>query len=129
MRIIEWALRVSLSAGFLSAVADRFGWWPEGISVWGNWTNFVDYTQTLLPFFPNSWMPVIGGMATLGEVLLGISLLVPFKTELVAKCSGVLLLLFGISMAISVHVKAPLDYSVFTASAAAFALGWIVSDN
>lgn len=32
--IIEWFLRISLSVGFLSAVADRFGLWPKEVSAW-----------------------------------------------------------------------------------------------
>jgi thiosulfate dehydrogenase [quinone] large subunit len=31
-RIIELFLRLALAAGFLSAVADRFGWWSPEIS-------------------------------------------------------------------------------------------------
>ena len=38
MRVVQVALRVSLEAGFLSAVADRFGWWqPFGQGSWGAW--------------------------------------------------------------------------------------------
>jgi hypothetical protein len=34
--VVRIALRVSLAAGFLSAVADRFGWWaPFGQGSWG----------------------------------------------------------------------------------------------
>lgn len=43
-------LRIVLGRGFLSAVADRFGFWrqPGDIAVaWGNWENFIAYTSKL----------------------------------------------------------------------------------
>jgi hypothetical protein len=37
IRIVRIALRLSLAAAFLSAVADRFGWWaPFGQGNWGS---------------------------------------------------------------------------------------------
>ena len=91
--------------------------------VWGNWAGFVHYTKQLLPsFLPDGLVNLLAIAATVLEVLLGVLLLIPFKTQAIALLSGLLLLLFGLSMAFSLHLKAPLDYSVFTASAAAFAL-------
>ena len=48
--------------------------------------------------------------------------MIGFKTELFAKLSGFLLLLFALAMTFSSGIKGPLDFSVFSASAAAFAL-------
>ncbi len=48
-KIVEWFLRIALSLGFLSAVADRFGLWGKEVSAWGNWENFIAYTQKLNP--------------------------------------------------------------------------------
>ncbi|WP_163411561.1 DoxX family protein [Flavobacterium ajazii] len=124
--IIEWFLRLSLSAGFLSAVADRLGFWPKEVSVWGDWENFLEYTKTLNPFIPVEMIPAIGFVATFLEVVFAVLLLTNFKTQLIARGSGVLLLLFGLSMAFSTGLKAPLDYSVFCASAAAFSLSQFV---
>ncbi|MFL5787474.1 MAG: DoxX protein [Flavisolibacter sp.] len=121
-QIIEWFLRISLSAGFLSAVADRFGFWDKAHSAWGNWQTFIHYTQTLNPSFPKSIIPFIGGFATLLEILFAIGLLTRFKTVSMATGSGILLLLFALAMTFSNCIKAPLDYSVFTASAASFSL-------
>ncbi len=115
-------LRVSIAISFLSAVADRFGFWPKEVSAWGNWDSFITYTQSMLPFFPASIASVFGIIATILEIVFGLALLIGFKTELVAKLSGYLLLLFAVSMIISFGIKAPLDYSVLTASAAAFGL-------
>ncbi len=122
MKITKLFLRISLAIAFLSAVADRFGWYPEAISAWGNWKNFVDYTAVLNPWAPAPLIPTLAIFATLLEVVFAIGLLIGFRTELIAKLSGILLLMFGLSMMITSGIKAPLDYSVFTASAAAFAL-------
>ncbi len=128
-KIAEWFLRLSLSAGFLSAVADRFGLWSKSVSAWGNWNNFLAYTKTLIPFASGSLLQIAGGIATALEITFGLALLIPFKTAFFAKCSSVLLLLFALSMTLSTSIKAPLDASVFTASAAAFALSLIVKLN
>ncbi|MBS1487466.1 MAG: DoxX family protein [Bacteroidetes bacterium] len=119
---VEWFLRVALSIGFLSAVADRFGFWPQALSAWGNWDNFVAYTGKLNPWVPGLFIPFVSGISTLLEIVFGVGLLTNFKTSLVAKGAGFLLLIFGLAMALFQNVKAPLDYSVFAGSAAAFAL-------
>lgn len=121
-KIIKLFLRLAISIGFLSAVADRFGWWNEHVSVWGNWNNFLAYTQLINPWFPESLIPAVGIIATIVELIFSFFLLVGFKTELVAKLSGIVLLLFALSMTFSIGIKGTLDYAVFSASAAAFAL-------
>ncbi len=125
IKIIEWFLRLSISAGFLSAVADRFGLYPKEMSVWGNMENFLAYTKTINPYMPESIIPFLGYSATVLEVIFGIMLLVPYKTTWIAKGSGLLLLSFAVAMIISLNFKAPLDYSVFCAAGAAFALSFI----
>ena len=67
-------------------------------------------------------IPVIGFMATAAEIIFALLLLIGFKTELFAKLSGFLLLLFALAMTFSTGIKGALDFSVFCASAAAFAL-------
>lgn len=124
-KTIKLFLRAAISIGFLSAVADRFGLWPSEISSWGNWSSFIEYTQSMLPFLPTTIASTLGVVATVAEVIIAIALLIGFKTELFAKLAGFLLLLFAVSMAISFGIKAPFDYSVFSASAAAFALNSI----
>jgi uncharacterized membrane protein YphA (DoxX/SURF4 family) len=120
--LIKLFLRLSIAAGFLSAVADRLGWWGEKNSVWGNWSNFLEYTKVINPWFPESFIPAIGFIATGAEILFAICLILGFKTELFAKLSGVLLLIFALSMTFSSGIKGAFDYSVFAASAGAFAL-------
>jgi thiosulfate dehydrogenase (quinone) large subunit len=121
-QIVEWFLRTSLSAGFLSAVADRFGFWVKAHSAWGDWHTFIQYTHSLNPWFSDPVIQFLGGLTTLLEILFGIGLISRFKTVVTATGSGILLLLFALAMTFSKSVKAPLDYSVFTASAAAFSL-------
>lgn len=120
---IKLFLRTAISFGFLSAVADRFGLWGQEHSVWGNWNNFVDFTRLINPWLPDNTVQTVGVIATGAEILFAICLLIGYKTELVAKLSGLLLLLFGLSMTFSTGIKGALDYSVFSASAGAFALG------
>ena len=123
---VEWLLRLALSAGMLSAVADRFGFWPKEISAWGNWQAFSDYTQKLNPWVPGSLIHYLAGFATLLEICFAIMLLLPFRTIFFAKATGVLMLLFFVSMAINLGIKAPLDYSVLANAAAAFGLAEIL---
>lgn len=125
LKWVKLFLRAALAASFLSAVADRFGLWPEGVSAWGNWNSFLEYTEIVNPWFPVSLIPAIAIIATAAELLFGVLLLVGLKTRLVANLSGILLLLFALSMSFSTGLKGALDYSVFTAAAAAFALASI----
>ena len=121
-RNIKLFLRVAIALSFLSAVADRFGLWSESVSVWGTWDNFVAYTQIINPWIPDSIITAVALTATEAEIVFALALLIGFKTELVAHLSGLLLLLFALSMTFSVGIKGVFDYSVFSASAAAFAL-------
>ncbi len=111
--------------GFLSAVADRFGIWPEEKSSWGNWERFLEYTRLLNPWVPDNLINIVGSIATLAEILLAIFLIIGFKTSLSAMLSGFLLLIFGLAMTFTIGIKAPLDYSVFSAAAAGFGLSLI----
>jgi uncharacterized membrane protein YphA (DoxX/SURF4 family) len=121
-------LRIVLAITMLSAVADRFGIWgapgSNGVA-WGNWENFVVYTQTLNPFATKSTAEILGSIATFFEVLLSLLLLFGFKTRIAALGTAFLMLLFALAMAISVSVKAPFDYSVLTSAAAALLLSTI----
>jgi thiosulfate dehydrogenase (quinone) large subunit len=128
-KIVEWFLRFALSLGLLSAVADRLGFWPKAISVWGNWENFVAYTQKINPIVPSALIPLLAYTATALEIIFGFLLLTKFKTVWIAKGTGYLLLLFALAMTFSNGIKAPLDYSVFCASAGAFALSFLSKVN
>jgi len=113
--------RIALGAGFLSAVADRFGLWGK-YGGWGNFSNFEQYTAQVNSFMPAFIIPFLAWGATAAELSLGIALIVGIWTYWVARGAAALLFLFGTAMAISFGIKSPLDYSVFSASAAAFLL-------
>ncbi|MDX9908447.1 MAG: hypothetical protein RBS23_03220 [Mariniphaga sp.] len=121
-KIIKLFLRLAISFAFLSAVADRFGLWSKEVSVWGNWDNFLNYTQLINPWIPGSLIPVAGIIATAAEIIFALFLIIGFKTEMFARLSGFLLLIFALSMTFSTGIKGVFDFSVFSASAAAFAL-------
>lgn len=120
---VKLFLRTAISLSFLSAVADRFGLWGEKYSVWGNWKNFVDYTRIVNPWLPDSTVEVVGVLATGAEILFAFCLIIGYRTESFAKLSGLMLLIFGLAMTFSAGIKGAFDYSVFSASAGAFALG------
>lgn len=124
--LIGWFLRIALSAGMFSAVADRFGLWNSEISAWGTWERFVVYTQQLNPWIPASFVGIVAGIATLLEIVFAMGLLIPFKTSLIARATGFLLLAFGLAMTFFINIKAPLDYSVFVGASGAFALSILV---
>lgn len=124
----QWLLRTSLAAGFLSAVADRFGLWgPAGAPsiAWGNWQAFVDYVAILNWFAPQALIPALAWAATLIEILLAVGLIWGWQLRRVALASGMLLLVFAATMAVALGIKASLDYSVFGVAAGAFLLAAI----
>lgn len=120
--IIKLFLRLAIGIGFLSAVVDRFGFWSPELAAWGNMDSFFEYTQILLPWIPASIIPIVGWIATIAELIFGLFLILGIQTELIAKLSGLLLLSFALSMSFSVGLKKVFDFSVFSASAAAFGL-------
>lgn len=124
IKITKLFLRIAIASAFLSAVADRWGWWGYHLA-WGDWQHFLDYTQSILPWFSSSWISVFAILATVLEIVFAIGLLIGWKTHLFALLSGVLLLSFALMMTFSGGVKSAFDASVFTASAAAFALSTI----
>jgi uncharacterized membrane protein YphA (DoxX/SURF4 family) len=121
----QWFLRVALAAGFLSAVADRFGLWgPAGAAnvAWGAWQPFVDYVAKLNWFAPPASIPILAWTSTVAEVVLGIGLLIGWQLRWFALAAGLLLLSFAATMTLALGPKAPLDFSVFAAAGGAFLL-------
>jgi len=121
----QWFLRIALAAGFLSAVADRFGFWgPAGAAhvAWGAWQPFVDYVAKLNWFAPSASIPILAWTSTVAEVVLGLGLLIGWQLRWFALGAGLLLLSFAITMTFAIGVKAPLDFSVFAAAGGAFLL-------
>lgn len=114
-------LRLAIAVTMLSAVADRFGFWGEN-SAWGHWENFEKYTKQLTFFLPEILSTFSAYVATFLEVIFPLMLIFGFKTRIAAYGTGFLLLIFALSMTIALGVKAPLDYSVWVGSTAAFLL-------
>lgn len=114
-------LRIAISVTMLSAVADRFGFWGDNSS-WGNWKNFEVYTQKLTYFLPEILSIFSAYIATFLEILFPVMLILGYKTRIASYGSGILLLVFAVSMAVALGAKAPLDYSVWIGSAGAFLL-------
>jgi uncharacterized membrane protein YphA (DoxX/SURF4 family) len=125
-------LRLSLAASFFSAVADRLGFWgPPGAPAvaWGNFANFKRYTANLNTWAPVALIPVLAWAATVLEIVFGLMLVAGFRVKEVALGSALLLLTFALSMTFSIGIKSPLNYSVFSASAAGFALFLLMQLN
>jgi len=89
---------------------------------WGNFAHFVEYTGAVTSLFPSSWAVSFAWVSTVAETLFGILLIVGFKIRITSVLSGLLLLSFAMGMVTSLGIKKPLDYSVFSAAAAAFLL-------
>jgi uncharacterized membrane protein YphA (DoxX/SURF4 family) len=112
-------LRLGLGLSFLSAVADRLGWWGafgQPRVAWGDFARFVAYTGKLNWFVPGSLIPALAVFVTCLEMMLGVLLLAGWQTRIAALASGALLSLFGLSMTMALGIKAPLDFSVFSAA-------------
>ena len=123
--ISQLFLRLALGIGFLLPVFDRFGWLGQaGVNgtSWGNWQNFVDYTNTLMPYMSSSGTNVMAALATAGETVFGITLIIGYKTRLASLGSFLLTLLFALSMFFFAEMRAPFTYSVFVDSAASLLL-------
>lgn len=120
-------LRAALGFSFLSAVADRFGLWGaygQPHVAWGDFSHFVVYTGKLNWFVPAPAISALAWMATAAETVLGVALLLGVFPRLIAALSGMLLLTFALTMTLALGIKAPLDASVFSASAGAFLLAF-----
>ena len=128
VRIATWYLRLALGVGFLSAVADRLGiWCTTGTSqvAWGDWSHFCAYTAKLNWFLPKALIPAVAWLSTLAETFFGLALVFGWFLRPVAFASAGLLSLFALAMVTGIGVKAPLDYSVFSAAAGAMLLASI----
>lgn len=123
----RWAIRyarVAIGAAFLSAVAGRFGLWT-GHFRWESFGRFIQRTAELNGYAPDPLVPILAWAATVLETIFGVALILGIATRWVALGSAVLLAWFATAMAVYTGVKAPLDYSVFSASAGALLLALV----
>jgi uncharacterized membrane protein YphA (DoxX/SURF4 family) len=110
--------RLALGTAFLSAVSSRFGLWDKTFDL-KHFSNFLTYAGQVLSFMPKASIPYLAWSATVCETSLGILLLLGLWSKWVALGSAVLLAMFATSMAISLGLESPMDYSVYSASSAA----------
>lgn len=119
-RIACLYVRIALAAAFLSAVAGRFGIWNgEGL---GHFSTFFQRTAEVNSFMPSWTIHPLAYLATGAEIFFAFALLAGIWPRRIALGSALLLAMFATAMAISFGIKEPLDYSVYSASAAAFLL-------
>lgn len=118
-------LRLGLGLGFLSAVADRLGFWGafgQPNVEWGNYSRFLDYTHMLNWYWPAAMIPTLGIIATSAEILFGLLVLIGWHTRVAARLSGLLLIVFATSMTIALGPKSVLNYAVLTGIGGSFLL-------
>lgn len=118
-------LRIAIGSAYLWEVADRLG--MLGVNgkphvSWGDWEHFIAYAAQVMSFLPASLIPVLAALATIGEAVFGLLILLGLFTRQAALGSGTLSLGFAVAMAISFGIESPLGYSVFTLSAGSFLL-------
>ena len=130
LKIPQLLLRIALGIGFLVTVSDRLGiLGPAGAGnkniEWGNWSNFLDYTATLMPFLERPAVHIMGSMATVAEAIIGILLIIGFKTRVAAISSCILTLIFALAMTVFLGIKAPINFAVFPVCTASLLLATI----
>lgn len=131
-KIPQLLLRYALGITFLVPVCDRLGILGKpgvGNVEWGNWENFINYTSTLMPILDRPLVNIMGAIATISEVLIGIFLIIGLKTRYAALGASLITLTFIIFMTFSVGIQKPINYGVFTASAAGFLLSFMPNYN
>jgi uncharacterized membrane protein YphA (DoxX/SURF4 family) len=122
--IEKWAIRyarVAIGVAFLSAVAGRFGLW-NGALEWDRFGRFITRAGSLNAWAPAAFAPFFAWSATILVTTFGIALILGLATRWVALGSAGLLAWFALAMSVYDGPKAPLDYSVFSASAGALLL-------
>jgi putative oxidoreductase len=121
--------RVALTSAFISAVIDRLGLWgpmgQPGVS-WGSMQGFYPHVAKLAPWAPDMTVPALAWFIDILEAVLGILLLAGVQLRRTAWASGVLLLVFAVSMAAFQSLKLALNFSVLSCSACAF-LAYLVA--
>jgi putative oxidoreductase len=113
-------LRIAIAGAYLWEVADRLGMLGahgQPHVGWGDWPHFLAYAREVMGFLPAGWVPALAIVATVGEGVFGLLLLLGLFTRVGAVGSGILSLCFALSMAVSFGIDSPLGYSVFALSA------------
>jgi uncharacterized membrane protein YphA (DoxX/SURF4 family) len=117
--------RFGLSAGYLSAVADRFGAWGRpgtpGV-VWGDFQHFVTQIEAM-GIKATALAAILAWLTTVLEAGFGLSLLVGLRTRTMGFGSGCLLLASAVMTALTpAGIHAILTSSVLSAAGASMLL-------
>jgi uncharacterized membrane protein YphA (DoxX/SURF4 family) len=75
-----------------------------------------------MPFLDKPAVNIMGGIATLAEAVIGILLIIGFKTRLAAIGSCALTLIFALAMTSFLGIKAPINFAVFPVCTASLLL-------
>lgn len=119
------ALRWVVGLQFLVAVADRFGLLGPAdgsLVAWGDFDTFIANTVMLSSFLPESLAPTLAVLATAGELVLGLLLVLGLFPRLAALGAALLSLSFAVSMTLTVPPQNQFTYSVFLLAAGMFLL-------
>ncbi|MDR6563535.1 MULTISPECIES: DoxX family protein [unclassified Arcicella] len=85
---------------------------------WGNWQNFVDYSNSVNSLVATPLGNIFAVIATVLEIIIPIFLLIGYTTKLASLAAVTLLVSFGLMMWISFGIKPSLDYFVWTSAGA-----------
>lgn len=127
-KYIQLFVRIAVATAFLSAVADRFGLWgaPGSPNVaWGNWENFVLYSNSLNSFVSPELGEILAFITTGLEIVFALFLLAGYRTRIISIASGILLSFFAVAMTMALGIKSTFDYSVWVGVGACFLLATV----
>ena len=111
-------LRLILASGLLTAAGARFGL----IAAPAAWDAFSRWTTRLWGLAPLSIQPVLGWVVVGIEIVLGLLILVGFRTRQMALATGVLLLATALAMWLRAGIQSPFHAAVFAYAGVAFTL-------
>lgn len=111
-------LRLVLASGLLAAAGARFGF----IAAPAGWDALTRWTTRLWGLAPASVQPLLGWVVLAIQIVLGLLLLVGFRTRQMALATGVLLAAAAIAMAWRAGIQAPWYAGVFAYAGVAFTL-------
>lgn len=118
-------LRLALGIGFILPTLDRLGFMgPPGAPkvAWGDWSHFVRYTNTLVPFVSPNVAQILALFATVAEAVFGITLIVGFKVRWMALGSAIITFVFAMCMTFALGILAPFSYPVYVFTGGALVL-------
>lgn len=119
-RRLAVVVRTLMAADFLLAVGDRFGvLGPPGAAgvSWGDFAHFVSYTRSIITFLPGDLAPAFAVIATIAETTLAAALLLGLRLQFAALGAGLLLIVYGTSMTLSLPAGEQFHYNVFVLAA------------